>query len=228
VIGDNGASRVPSVREASAARVSATASWYCFAPCDVLGEIGRKAAAAAAAGRAAGRSGEPGHELAYANGVPTQGVRPRTRVSGDTSLIANGLAGVAVEPYPASEVDQITPRAERQQRLVVDVFIEHASEEVLELARCAVIARKTRRIDPIDRIRERVAVKVAGPAVKSDRIFRRPASQRRVVVARPEADQFRVLIVEAPGKAEGLKAGLRIVQPVANFVLRDLLGDRSG
>src|SRR5205823_14407583 len=53
----------------------------------------------------------------------------------------------------------------------------------------------------------------------------RPASGCSIVIARPEANEFCVLVVEAARKPEGLKSGVGVIDHVAELVVVHALGD---
>ncbi len=80
-------------------------------------------------------------------------------------------------------------------------------------------------IDPVYRILEHIPIQIRIPALEQDWILGGPSSSLGVVVAGAEADQAGVGIVEATGEAEGLEAGVGVVDDPSPDVVVDPLGD---
>lgn len=73
-----------------------------------------------------------------------------------------------------------------------------------------VFPRQPIEINEVDRVVYGVTIEVRIPARKPDRVFRRPPPRFGIVVAGAEADELGVAVIEPPGEAEGLKAGLGV------------------
>jgi hypothetical protein len=72
-----------------------------------------------------------------------------------------------------------------------------------------------------------VAVEVGVAAAEAGGVFAGPAAGLGVVVAGSEADQAGLVVVEAAGEAEGLKARVGVVDDAAEGVVVDPLGDQA-
>jgi len=85
-----------------------------------------------------------------------------------------------------------------------------------------------KRIDKIKRIIQDISIKVRIPALKPNRILRRPPAGLRIVVSGTEADQLGVAVIEPAGKPEGLEAGVGVQGNASPFIIVQALGDVAG
>ena len=65
-------------------------------------------------------------------------------------------------------------------------------------------------------------------AAEADGVFGGPSAGLRVVVSGAEADEAGLVVVEAAGEAEGLEAGVGVLEDTAVGIVVEALGDVTG
>ena len=77
-------------------------------------------------------------------------------------------------------------------------------------------------INSVDRILQHIPIQIGVPTRKPQRIRGGPASNDRIVVARPEVHQPAVRIVQPAGKAERLETRIGVARDIAPDVVGEL------
>jgi hypothetical protein len=84
------------------------------------------------------------------------------------------------------------------------------------------------RVHEVHRVADRVPVQVRISSQEADGILDGPSPDLRVVVARAEAGEAGVGVVEATREAEGLEPRAGVARDVPEFVVVEPLSDRAG
>jgi len=74
-------------------------------------------------------------------------------------------------------------------------------------------------VKEIDWVIEHVAVDIRVPSVEENGIFRTPPPRLGIIIACPVADEAGIAIINTPGKAKGLEAGIGIQDHGAEFIV---------
>ncbi len=169
-------------------------------------------------------------------------------LTGCLEVVVDAVAGIDVRVAPRTPLEDACTRSAEEPdtrepvvrvvalflappdagRSVTTVEVRVVTPRTVSAPIAVATTHSSRRVDAIDGIIRDVPVQIRIATPEADRVRRRPAPGRRVVVAGPEMDEPGVRVEQAAGEPEWDEPGRRIAGDPAPRVVVDRLGDGTG